>query len=283
MKRRRQLTLGFAPLERCSDGTHASLQSSSEAAEQVPARARLRSRELTGPGLRVTYTHAFLDRGSADALLDHFLRKEEFEAPAQTAVLMFGQRVAIPRDQVAFGDTGLAYKFSGAVAHARPWPPVLDSIRTLLEDEFPEWRFNFVLVNRYADGLQYMGFHRDDEDGLHPEAPIASVSLGAERDFVFQHRDSRRRSGPYATAPKRVLRLAHGSLLVMHAPTNRSWYHALPKRTTVTTARVNLTFRVMRHHDAGPPPPARHPDQPTSVLPHQLTCCHQVLPQQYPV
>lgn len=42
------------------------------------------------------------------------------------------------------------------------------------------------------------------------------------------------------------LRLGHGSLLAMLPPTNEHWYHALPKRLRVATARINLTFRVMQ-------------------------------------
>lgn len=46
--------------------------------------------------------------------------------------------------------------------------------------------------------------------------------------------------------------LGHGSLLVMHAPTNAHWYHALPKRLRVSHPRINLTFRVMDQASAAP-------------------------------
>jgi alkylated DNA repair dioxygenase AlkB len=31
-----------------------------------------------------------------------------------------------------------------------------------------------------------MGFHKDDETELDPAVPIASLTLGAERDFIFR-------------------------------------------------------------------------------------------------
>ena len=37
-----------------------------------------------------------------------------------------------------------------------------------------------------------MGEHQDAEKELDPAAPIASLSLGQPRDFVFKHRDARR-------------------------------------------------------------------------------------------
>ena len=40
---------------------------------------------------------------------------------------------------------------------------------------------------RYKDGRDKMGFHKDDEKELSKDVPIASLTLGAERDFVFKH------------------------------------------------------------------------------------------------
>lgn len=36
-----------------------------------------------------------------------------------------------------------------------------------------------------------MGEHKDDERDLHPDTPIASLSLGQTRDFYFRHQDAR--------------------------------------------------------------------------------------------
>jgi hypothetical protein len=51
------------------------------------------------------------------------------------------------------------------------------------------------LCYRYRDGRDYIAEHRDDESDLDPAMPIASLSLGCARDFVFRHRDARKR-GP---------------------------------------------------------------------------------------
>lgn len=44
---------------------------------------------------------------------------------------------------------------------------------------------------RYKDGSDKMGEHKDDEKELDPKVPIASLSLGQQRDFYFRHQDSR--------------------------------------------------------------------------------------------
>lgn len=100
-----------------------------------------------------------------------------------------------------------------------------------------------VLLNtRYKDGEDHIGEHRDDEKELDPLCPIASVSLGAPRDFVFRHRDARGRHSCRQIEPVK-LELAHGSLLLMNPPTNTFWYHSVPVRKKVLFPRINLTFR----------------------------------------
>jgi len=48
-------------------------------------------------------------------------------------------------------------------------------------------------------------------------------------------------AAPYA------LNLADGDLLLMNPPTQQHWLHALPTRRRVPGARLNLTFRRLRH------------------------------------
>ena len=111
------------------------------------------------------------------------------------------------------------------------------------ENCLPGFRYNFVLVNRYKDGSDKMGEHKDDEAELDPLVPIASLSLGQERDFVLKHQDFRAGTNK-SIAPHRMP-LANGTLLLMNPPTNRLWFHGLPPRSPKACpgVRVNLTFR----------------------------------------
>jgi alpha-ketoglutarate-dependent dioxygenase alkB family protein 2 len=97
------------------------------------------------------------------------------------------------------------------------------------------------VVVRYKDGQDKMGFHRDDEKELNPDVPIASLTLGAERDFIFRH--CNRRAGAAIQIPDEKLVLKDGLLLLMRPPTNQLWYHGLPARRKCTAPRINLTFR----------------------------------------
>ena len=67
------------------------------------------------------------------------------------------------------------------------------------------------------------------------EHPIASLSLGANRNFQV-----RRGGGPVQT-----IELGHGSLLVMKPGMQKEWKHQVPKSKSPCGLRVNLTFRWM--------------------------------------
>ncbi|XP_062273389.1 DNA oxidative demethylase ALKBH2 [Scomber scombrus] len=176
---------------------------------------------------------------------DHFFKLLEEEVVYSTGeeakVQVFGKVYNIPRKQATYGDAGLTYTYSGVTRSACPWTPTLEYIQDAVTKTTGQ-RFNFVLINRYKDGQDHMGEHRDDEKELDPLCPIASVSLGAARDFIFRHRDARGKQSCRQIEPVK-LELAPGSLLLMNQPTNTYWYHSLPVRKKVLQPRINLTFR----------------------------------------
>lgn len=180
----------------------------------------------------------------ADTLLKLCEQELVYNEGDLAMIKLFGKRIQIPRKQVAHGNTGLTYTFSGNTIPAREWTPLLLKIRDQISAA-TGYQFNFVLINRYKDGHDYMGEHKDDEKDLFPGFPIASLSLGQPRDFVFRHQDSRGKDCKRKIAPV-SLKLEHGMLLLMKHPTNSFWYHSLPRRTRALGVRVNLTFRKMQ-------------------------------------
>ena len=76
----------------------------------------------------------------------------------------------------------------------------------------------------------------DDEKELGTDPIIASLSFGANRDFIFKHKTDR-------SIENVKLHLKSGSLLLMLGSTQHYWKHSLPKRLKVKEPRINLTFR----------------------------------------
>lgn len=165
----------------------------------------------------------------------------------QEEILIFGRRRLVPRLVAWHGDPGARYAYSGTEHVPSPWTPVLDEVRARVIDLCGA-AFNAVLLNRYRDGRDGMGWHADDERELGTDPVIASVSFGATRRFCLRHRSAR-----YL---KRDIDLPHGSLLVMGGATQHHWVHALPKTRRPVGERINLTFRRVAPSPPGPRSPA---------------------------
>jgi len=148
-------------------------------------------------------------------------------------LIIFGRRITTRRQVAWVGDPDCAYTYSGVKKQPQAWTPELLALKHQLE-QLTQAEFNSCLLNLYHDGADGMGWHSDDEKELDTQAPIASLSLGATRKFSFRHKKDK------TTAS---LALENGSALIMHAPTQQFWQHALMKTKTVHTPRINLTFR----------------------------------------
>ncbi|NWT74331.1 ALKB2 demethylase, partial [Prunella himalayana] len=209
---------------------------------EEPGPERPPPREIRAEGLNCDYRILF-GKAEADEIFQELEKEVEYFEDEVTKLQVFGTWHKIPRKKVTYGDPGLSYTYSGVTFHPKPWIPVLSRIRERVTAETGH-AFNFVLINRYKDGLDHIGEHRDDEKELVPFSPIASVSFGACRDFVFRRRLGRGPGAVPVPGPGRIsVPLAHGSLLLMKHPTNVHWYHSLPPRRRVLAPRVNLTFR----------------------------------------
>ncbi|XP_041347022.1 DNA oxidative demethylase ALKBH2-like [Gigantopelta aegis] len=186
---------------------------------------------------------AMYGKTEADALLEECEKTLTYNSGQLSKIRVFGKWHSIPRKQVAHGDPGLSYSFSGTTVPAYPWIPLLLRIRDKITD-LTGYNFNFVLINRYQDGNDYIGEHKDDEVDLIAGHPIASLSLGQARDFVFRHQDTRGKKASRCVDPV-TIELQHGTLLMMKYPTNSYWYHSVPRRKKLTGVRINMTFRKM--------------------------------------
>ena len=109
-------------------------------------------------------------------------------------------------------------------------------IKSIVEAE-TNHQFNSVLINYYRDGQDSTGWHADDEPELGKDPVIASISLGATRDFQLRHNRDKNQ--------KISIALQHGSLLLMQGTTQSCWQHQIPKRVQAEP-RINLTFRTIK-------------------------------------
>ena len=181
----------------------------------------------------VTYYGIVLDQASADHYFERLLKTVNWKPDE---LVIAGKRIITKREIAWYGDSSFSYVYSGTAKKALPWTTELLEIREIIQN-ITDATFNSCLLNLYHNGEEGLSWHSDNEDELVKNGTIASLSLGAERKFVFKHRKTKQ-SVPIV--------LEHGSLLAMKGETQRHWVHSLPKTVTVTQPRISLTFRSMR-------------------------------------
>lgn len=172
-----------------------------------------------------------LEPTAADVLLASLLASIDWQTEQ---LKLYGRQITVPRLMAWHGEPNVHYRYSGVDHVTRPWTRELQEVREVIESRAGH-TFNSVLLNLYRDGNDSMSWHSDDEPEMGEQPVIASLSLGAERDFQLRHRQHPER--------KLTINLPHGSLLLMRGNLQRDWQHQLPKRKRVTEPRVNLTFR----------------------------------------
>ncbi len=150
-------------------------------------------------------------------------------------VVIFGKKITTKRKVAWYGDKEFSYKYSGKIKTAIHWNKDLIEIKKFVEALTKE-NYNSCLLNLYHDGDEGVSWHSDNEKELAKNAAIASLSLGAERRFVFKNKK---------TKDKYEQTLEDGSLLLMTGPIQDNWVHSLPKSKKIKNLRVNLTFRTI--------------------------------------
>jgi alkylated DNA repair dioxygenase AlkB len=181
-------------------------------------------------GARVRLTTHWL---SASEQLELFERLRNEIAWKQETITIAGRRIQQPRLTAWYGEPEATYTYSGLTNAPLPWTEPLMALRRRVASATSA-DFNSVLLNLYRDGDDAMGMHADDERELGRNPLIASVSLGASRRFVVQHRRDK--------TDRRTLELPGGSLLIMSGSMQHLYKHGVPRQAGVGS-RINLTFR----------------------------------------
>ncbi len=218
------------------------------------------------PNLDLIYYEPFVPRLLARQLFEHLRSTLPFYKVSYT--IQRGPvptNIVTPRFTTVFGlDTTSRFNEAGQTVSAyppyqlrgekeytsippRPIPQSLDALRKITE-EVTGCNYNFVLVNFYTSGVDSIAYHSDDERFLGANPTIASLSLGARRDFLLKHKPMPNTKPPQQPAGTEVLKLPLGSgdMVLMRGKTQAQWLHSVPKRggsAKEDGGRVNITFR----------------------------------------
>ena len=181
-----------------------------------------------GSGAWLVFEPVWMAQSDADRLFAQLRAELAWE---EREVVIFGRRILQPR-LIAWGGE-VPYRYSRQTLEPRALTPSLAEVlgTVCARAATP---FNHVLVNRYRNGHDSIGFHADDEPELGDDPVVATVSLGAIRRFVLRPR--RKRDGePLAYA------LGPGSLVIMGGACQRLYHHGIPRQLSVRDERISLT------------------------------------------
>jgi alkylated DNA repair dioxygenase AlkB len=179
------------------------------------------------------YHPTFYTKSESDKIFKTLLETIEWK---QDKIMMYGKEILLPRLSAWYGDSDKPYTYSGITLNPLPWTDELLQIKERIE-KVANVKFSSVLINRYRNGQDYVGWHTDAEKELGKNPVIGSVNFGATRKFQLRRIDNH--------SEKFEVELKHGTFLLMHGSTQHFWQHQVPKTAVKIGERLNLTFRVI--------------------------------------
>jgi len=182
----------------------------------------------------VLFFPSFFNKADSDRLFKSLLDNIKWQ---QDKIKFFGKMIDLPRLTAWYGVNDKPYTYSGIPMNPHPWTPDLLEIKSKIELE-AKVNFSSVLLNLYRDGKDSVAWHCDDERELGINPVIGSVSFGATRTFKLRHLKDKELV--------EKVELTHGSYILMKGETQHKWEHEIPKTSKKLTARINLTFRVIK-------------------------------------
>ena len=180
------------------------------------------------------YKPDFYSKSESDLIFKTLIETIQWK---QDSINMYGKILPLPRLSAWYGDNNKPYTYSGIKLNPLPWTKELLEIKNKIEKEV-DVEFSSVLLNRYRDGQDYVGWHTDAEKELGQNPVIGSVNFGATRKFQLRRIDDNKE--------KFEVELKHGTFLAMEGATQHFWQHQVPKTALKIGERINLTFRVIK-------------------------------------
>ena len=134
-----------------------------------------------------------------------------------------------------------SYSYGNIVHEPQPLPPpnsYLYSILAHLRNIIPNIQYNSVLVTKYNDGRDSLGFHSDNEPEIVAGSDIFTISLGGPRVACFK-----KISDPDGT--KFEIPLKHGDVFIMSKNSQSHYEHCIPPDSS-SHPRISITCRLLQ-------------------------------------
>lgn len=162
----------------------------------------------------------------------------------QGVISMRGRTLLEPRIKAFFSISGTEdYSYGTETSITNKFTPTLEKLRLYIKRK-TRVEYNCCLVNMYRNGQDSISWHGDNENSLKYQSPIATISLGGERDFQLRECNN--------VTNKRTIRFQNRDLLIMpggECNFQRMYQHCIPKRRNMNHPRISLTFRILASNE----------------------------------
>ena len=135
-----------------------------------------------------------------------------------------------------------SYSYNGATHQPQPIPPgnYINSILDQLKAVLPDIKYNSILLTKYKNGSEYIGFHADNEPEIVKNSDIVTISLGQSRVIKFKC--------PQAlnTYPDHELMVNHGDVFIMSQKSQNFFHHSVLADES-NDPRISITLRMLNN------------------------------------
>ena len=165
--------------------------------------------------------------------IDQIIEEIDDQLEENLPIMIFGKERKQRRSIGFFSDSSIGYKYSKRLVASKPLTPTLMILLDEINEKF-NCDYNGILINKYADGNDYIGKHSDDESAL-SNAGVVAMSYGASRIFRIRNKETGEIVKDIPTASNEIL--------VMGGNFQKEFTHEIPIEKKVTEPRYSLTFR----------------------------------------
>lgn len=201
------------------------------------------------PGNSV-FIQNFIKKSIADYLFNELEKEVKYIPRGELKFLApNGKNISLPRVKQFYGtvcENGdlPVYRYgTDKYPDILPWTKTLKVIRDLLERECDQ-NCNHLVLNRYENEKDYIGYHKDKTKSLVPNSKVIVLSLGDTRIMDIQ--EINKVNGKNKTKKIFETEMVHGSLFELTLKTNQNHKHQIRKTKTSKKVRLGLTFRQVR-------------------------------------
>ncbi len=169
-----------------------------------------------------------------EKLLEECVSIIDYELNINPEIIIFGKKCKQHRSVGFYSDISRGYNYSTSKTPAKKMHPCLRELLIYVNDKF-NYDFNGILINKYLNGLDYIGKHSDDERNLDKTVGVVALSYGATRKFRIRNKFTNKIVIDLLSEKNKIIQ--------MTGDFQNEFTHEIPIEKNIKDIRYSFTFR----------------------------------------